>query len=108
MAPLAYHKIPTLTHCLSFLGEHADLSPATQDSLTPQAFVVADADADVGGLEQLLDLHQRAGRSAHDPLAPFPCHTATLHQPRRGKDCVVCGGGSGCPVGAHTKCDTMF
>ena len=45
MKPLAY--VAAWRGCLSFLGEHADLFPAAQDSLSPQAFAVADADADV-------------------------------------------------------------
>ena len=44
-APLAY--VAAWRGCLSFLDEHADLFPAAQDSLTPQAFAAADADADV-------------------------------------------------------------
>ena len=45
MKPLAY--VAAWRGCLSFLDEHADLFPAAQDSLTPQAFAAADADADV-------------------------------------------------------------
>ena len=77
-APLAY--IAAWRGCLSFLDEHGDLFPATQDSLTPQAFAAADADADAataGPLDFLAATWRDATlqlRSSDQPVART--HTA--------------------------------